>query len=364
MFCSEWEENLIKRYHYVEREFVKNHDGKQYNSACFANPDPTNGQCIFRSCTRIKHQPYDQRYFNVNWMGIKKINTIECITHSSGPIDLLRDTDKITFGEKEFIQETTLNHTLKQHQQDDIVVIMVSTKKTPNAKRFTHFTTEFVQDLFLKLWQQPNINAAHSKYVSDYAQHANKLYGKQVSLSRLLQEAKSIFISPDTLRIIYVSFYTKYTKHWVRRIRCGILIFPFRQMGVDGNKKYAKMLKLFDGNLKFDVDANVNVVVVGSTAFIVNSKIYPGSKETHENISELLIEPMIISLKTSDQFKELSYGIGIDHPDRDYAVGDTLIPIFIEKLKEESKSDVFVSDTGITYDLSTATAFVKFLSFY
>ena len=295
-------------------------------------------------------------------MGLKRVNLWECKLHCSGPIDLLRESDKLILAKDELIQDKTLNLTVKQHHQDDIVVIMITETRNPSPKKFLHFTKDFVRDLFLKLWNKPNVNSAYSSYCLDYAQHAYKIYNEQVSLTRLLIEVKEIFPAPETLRRIYITFYTKYARQWMITIRMKILTFPFRQMGVDGTDKCVKNLKIHESHKKYDVKANVDFATAGSPAYLVNDKLYPGGRETHENISELLLEPMIISLKTSDTFKQLSYGIGIDHPDRDYAVGDTLIPLFVNALKGEQNSMHFTSNTGLKYDLSTASAFVKYFT--
>ena len=357
MNFSEWDEKITKKYHHFEIFIKRDHALKNYKSKCYANPDPDNDQCNLRNL--YKNQ---QIYYGTNYRGCKTSQVVECQHHFSGPLDLLRDQDKIILSADESIVEVPVRDTPKQAHRDELYVIMCSDEVHPKCKRFIHFTVGFIIDIFMKLWLKPNFNLWRKNYVNNYAKHVYHLYEDKVSLSRLQKEADIVFISPPTFTNTLVHFFGNKVREFVATIREYIARHPYRQYCVDGNKKLIKRLRIFEGTSKYSVDASLNITVCGGTALIGNLKLYPKSKETHINISELLIEPIMRSLRICKIYKPLIYSLGIDHPDRDYGIPKILVPLIKQELQlmPSSESDGFViSPSGLEYNPDAVSAFVK-----
>ena len=331
----------------------KHHE--EYKSVCIANPDPST-----ESCDWATFDFEQQKYYDVNFKKQKKATIYKCYKHGI-VINSLRDRDSIKLHPSESWAERPLNHTLPNylHDQDLLVVIMITEKQYPNPRVFTHITLDLIIDLFSNLLETPDVTFWHKVYCNNYAKLAYNHYEKQESLDRLKVEARSVFMDLSTFRRIFIRFFDKYLSKLIPMARDIILQHDVTEISVDGHQKLVKLLKLQDERLKLECEASLNIATLGGLGFILNWELYPGRGETQERMSELIVKPLVRSYELCKSPRSLGLGVGIDNVIKDYTLPNVLVPMIKQRAGCEN-SNQFITETGAELDLSTLFVIVKF----
>ena len=315
-------------------------------------------KCVFKNVVN-----YNQNYFTFHWMGIKKSCIKSCIIHNS-TIDLLRDRNKITFGDNGMIIDKKLNQT--QTLDKEIISIALTTKSNVSRRRTMHFTRNFMIKAWMALMHRPNMQFLYDQIILNYAQHAHQIYLRKVSMTRLVIEAASIFMSKTTFFKLMTSYFRERAKRCVLQTRHLISLYPYRIVALDGNRKFAQKLYIQSGKSRHQSNCTYNTLLAASTGFIISTLIYSDGKENQERMTEMMLKPLAYSVQHSPLHKPLVYGIGIDHPQRDYSLGDYFQNQFKQHLisiNKIEKKTTFISKRDIKYDLEILHAFVKFIFF-
>ena len=336
--------------------FVRNHKSKYYRSKCYLNHDGE--PCDFSIRSR-----YTQKYYTTECISFKTIPVMECINHGTGDIDLLREKEKIKLHESEAIIEKPRNNSMQQRQQDDVIVIMVTENKFPSAQKFVHFTKFMVIDLFTNLLEKANLSHWYKNTCNDYAKYMYKMHQQTVSLSRLTDEAEVAFVSFTTYTKLFLHFFHDHLEKAIPILREYVLSHEYREYSVDGTQKFVQLLKIWQESKQYTVNASLNFAICGGTSLIANRALYPGRAETHQNIAELLIKPIIQSLNLCTVYKPLVYGIGIDNATRDFNVGIPMVEGMKQSMAPKIKDNKYVTDTGVKYDHKGIAAMVQFSVF-
>lgn len=359
---SEWLENLTKTHHFKKIRLIKLHNKPYNTSACPLKHDGDEDWCQF------EHVEWRERvYYDAEWMGIKASDVVECSTHQSGKIDLLYDHDKIRISSDERVVTELVGETLPHHGNDDLITIMVTKNESPNPNRFIIVTEELITEVLNEIFSAVSLNKAYTSRCNKYANHMYKIYGKKPSLTRLRIESQEMFMSRVHFNEIITHVGREYYSQKVPVLNHYIALYPHREMSVDGTQPIIDKTFISDGNQKHKFDASLNANTAGGTGFILDFKIYPQKKETHGNQCDLLIDPIIESLHVSPLPAKLEYGIGIDHPIRDYGVAEELKELIIEKIYEEFDVDDngnFETPKHITYNINDVDTFVESIVFF
>ena len=318
----------------------------------------------------LKHvEYYDQTYFATHWMGIKKSSIKSCIIHGYSKLDLLRDRKNISFCDNGTIYDKPLNQTI---ELDKEIISIAVTHMNPSRRRTIHVTRHFITNTWMGLMHKPNIQFLYDQIILNYAQHAHKMYsqtGTKVSMTRLINEAGHVFMTKKTFSKLMINYFRQRAKQRVLQVRHLISLYPYRIVGIDGNRKFAQKLYIQDGKNRYQSNCSYNTVLAASTGFILTTLIYPDADENQERMTEMLIKPFAHSVQHSPIHKDLIYGIGIDHPQRDYSLADYFYPKFKQHLISinnniHDKTTVFLAKSNIQYNLKKVNAFVKLIHTY
>lgn len=354
---SEWFKNLTPRFHKKHLHLKKYHLHPHNTSRCHLNYD---GQaCEFAVVDQAEHY-----YYGTEWVTLLLSDVVKCVTHCTGRIDLLRYKGKITVSRRdERVCVELLNDTLQQHGTEAIITIMVTDQDDPNPNKFTHYTEELVVDIFRKLYELPNLYRVYKSYCHAYAKHAEKLYGKcAVSFNRLYNEAFEVFISHKTFNHNFVHFYRNYLHPKVLLLKRDMAFYAHREFSVDGTQPVIDATHIQMGHKKVKFDACFNGCTGGGTGLILSESIYPGKRESNQNICDLLVDPPLTSLKVSPMHVPLDFGIGIDHAVRDFGVAALFVATLKDRIQQEfdvATDGTFITPTSIKYNVNDITARVK-----
>lgn len=295
-------------------------------------------------------------------MGIRASEVVTCDTHGTSEIDLLYYEGKITLSADERVETELVGQTLPHHGSDDLLRIMVTDNPTPTPNRFILITEDLVTQVFRALFDVPNLHKAYKSICQKYADHAFQLYNKQMSLSRLYDEAFHIFMSIPTFNVTFTNFFRQYLSGKMSSLKDDMALYPHREMSIDGTQPITDKTWINHGQEKHQLDASCNATTGGGTGFVLDYKIYPQKKETHGNQCDLLINPIITSLEKSPLHEKLNYGIGIDHPIRDYGVAAELKKWITQQIYdtfEVAENGDFKTPSGLQYNINDITTFVK-----
>ena len=347
LYCREWLNNITHKFH--SSELIITSNGLQ----CPNHDDKR--KCVFKHV-----EYYDQTYFATHWMGIKKSSIKSCIIHGYPKLDLLRDRQKISFFDDGTIYDKPLNKTIILDKE---IISMAVTDMNPSRRRTIHVTRDFIIYAWMRLMHRPNMNFLYDQIILNYAQHAHKMYSRTVSMTRLINEANFIFMSRRTFSKLMTNYFRERAKRRVLQARHLISLYPYRIVGIDGNRKFAQKLYIQDGKDRYQSNCTYNTVLAASTGLILSTLIYPDGNENQDRMTEMLIQPLAHSVQHCPIHKQLIYGIGIDHPQRDYSLADYFHPRFkqylisVNNIQDET---TFIAKTRIKYNLDKVDAFVKF----
>lgn len=359
--CSEWLENLTKSHHYKKIRLRKLHNNPYNTSTCFMKHDHDDDE----DWCKFEHVEWRERvYYDAAWIGIKASEVVECTTHHSGSIDMLHYHNKIRISADERVETELVGDTLPHHGNDDLITIMITENQSPNPNKFIMMTEELISEVFHDLFLDPNLNKAFKKRCSVYANHVYKIYGKVPSLTRLRDESIEMFMSRVQFSLVFQTYFRWYLSENMKVLKNEIALFPHREMSIDGTQPVIDKTFISDGRQKHKFDASYNANTAGGTGFILDFKIYPQKKESHENQCDLLITPIIESLKVSPIPAPLQYGIGIDHPIRDYGVAKELKELIVEEIYDKFDVDEkgnFTTPTQITYNINDIDVLVELI---
>lgn len=358
---SEWLENLTKTHHYKKIRLKKLHNNPYNTSTCFLNHDGGDW-CKF------EHVRWRERvYYDAEWIGIKASEVVECTTHYSGEIDMLYDHKKIRVSSDERVETELVGETLPHFGNDDLITIMVTEKEKPNPNKFIIMTEELITEVFHDVFEHMNFNKAFKARCTIYANHAYKIYGKVPSLTRLREESTTMFMSRPHFYMVFQNFFRSYLNDIMKVLKNQISKFPHREMSIDGTQPIIDKTFISDGRQKHQFDGSYNAATAGGTGFILDYKIYPQKKESHGNQCDLLIPPIIESLKVSPIPAPLQYGIGIDHPIRDFGVAKELKKLLVEEICDKFDVDEhgnFKTPTQLTYNINDLDVIVELIYTY